>query len=325
MTEIIIRDGIVSSLTTQPTIAWDAIRNGDNPYGVFDGEYYLTWNAFSVDYNNYTNPTSYNLVSYFDENHNIQLPQYYNWKTAFYDIQSIAWPLYESSSNGFFKYNGDDISFYQVDSAIGAIMQISSNDVSTSFVNLFSFVKTISNSSNDSPSWFPIALDYDKQSSSPLIHRFHFRSGKQFSTITINGSSFDITQPHLFAIKCDATNISLYIDSQLITTLNAIDITSGQGWKSYNSAYPNSFIIGGYLGNQFPVPTTFAIKGLGVYAVFQYNSSYNHSEVFDLCKYRYNVPDVTYSPSVSTITLGATQIPIFGSTQFSNINYIEFI
>ena len=320
MTEIIIRDGIVSKLTIQPTIAWDAIRNGDNPYGVFDGQNYLTWNDF-------TTATTANLVSYFDTNRDMELPQYYEWKSTFYDVASIPWSLYGLKYNGFFKYNGYDISFSGYDAAIGAVMQISQNDVFTSHINLFSFVKTISNSSNDTPSWFPISLDYDVQASSPLVHRFHFRSGKEFATITMSGSSFDITKPHLFAIKCtlvgDIINVNLYIDKQLITTLSAIDTASAQGWQTYNSALPNSFIIGGYLGNQFPA--TFALEDLGVYAVFYYYESYNHSEVFDLCKYRYNVPDVTYSPSVSTVTLNATQVAIIGSTLFSNVNYIAFI
>ena len=143
----------------------------------------------------------------------------------------------------------------------------------------------------------------------------------------MSGSSFDITKPHLFAIKCtlvgDITNANLYIDKQLVTTLSAIDTANAQGWQTYNSALPNSFIIGGYLGNGSPA--TFALKDLGVYAVFYYYELYNHSEIFDLCKYRYNVPDVTYSPSVSTVTLNATEVAIIGSTLFSNVNYIAFI
>jgi hypothetical protein len=320
MTEIIIRDGIVTKLTTQPTIVWDALRNGDNPYGGFDGQDYLTWNDF-------TTANTANLVSYFDDNHDMVLPTYYEWKSTFYNVSSIPWSLYALKYNAFFKYNGYNILFTNPNLAIGAVMQISDNEVLSSFINLFSFVKTISNNSNDSPSWFPISLDYDKQASAPLFHRFHFRSGREFATILISDSSFDISKPHLFAIKCnlnqDITNVSLYIDKQLITTLDAIDTSSAQGWQTYNSALPNSFIVGGYLGNQFP--TTFAINDLGVYAVFYYYESYNHSEVFDLCKYRYGVPDVTYSPSVSKVTLSATQIPIFGSTQFSNSNYIGFI
>lgn len=320
MTEIIIRDGIVSKLTTQPTIVWDALRNGDNPYGVFNAQNYLAWNDF-------TTANTANLVSYYDENHDMPLPQYYEWKSEFQNITSIPWSLYALNSNGFFKYNGYNISFYGTNTAIGSVLQIPLNDEFSSLQNLFSFVTTAS-SSNDSPLWFPISLDYDKQSATPLVHRFHFRSGKQYATITINGNSFDITKPHLFAIKCilfgDITNVQLYIDKQLICTLDAIDTASNQGWRSYNSSLPNSFIFGGYMGYGLFISNR-ALNPLGIYSIFYYDQNYDHSEIFDLCKYRYSIPDITYAPTLSVVTLNATQIPIFGSTQFSVSNYIEFI
>jgi hypothetical protein len=311
MTEIVIRDGIVSSLTTQPTIVWDAIRNGDNPYGTFDSNSFITWNDYSTS-------TTFNLVSYFDENHDMELPQYYEWKNTFFDVASLSWSLYGLSYNSFFKYNGDNILFNTNGYGFGAVIQLlpKTDSIFNSGSNIFSLISTTGNS-NDPPSWIPISLDYDLSQISPTtIHRFHFRVGREYATITINASSFDITKPHVYSIRGlpsgDIIAVYLYIDSKLVAQLTGFDFSAALGWQTYNTATPNSFIVGGNVGLELPSPYT--TKKMGVYSIFFYQDSYNYAEIFDLCKYRYNVPDVTFTPSVTYTTFNPPYVSVFGAT-----------
>jgi hypothetical protein len=320
MTEIIIRDGIVSSLTNEPTIVWDAVRNGDNFYGTFNGNSFLTWNDFSKS-------TIYNLVSYFDENHSMNIPTYYEWNTDFYDTMPIKWSLYQLNYNGFFKYNGNNINFSTNGYGLGAVIQlVIPSNVYVSGFNIFSLIATIGNS-NESPSWIPISLDYDLTSSSPLIHRFHFRSGREYATITINNSNFDITKPHVYSISGTPNNdnpfVDLYIDNKLVSSLIHVSPDIGSGWRTYNTSTIDCFIIGGNVGLQLPQPNT--IQGMGIYSIFFYQNSYNYSEIFDLCKYRYNVPDVVFTPSVSYTTLNPPYVAVIGSTQFNDGQYISIL
>jgi hypothetical protein len=308
MTEIVIRDGIVNALTTQPTIAWDAIRNGDNPYGTFDGNNFITWNDYSTS-------STFNIVSYFDENHDMQIPQYYEWKNTFFDVASLSWSLYGLSYNSFFKYNGDNILFNTNGYGFGAVIQLlpKTDSAFNSGFNIFSLISSIGNS-NGAPSWIPVSLDYDLSQISPtIIHRFHFRSGREYATITINASNFDITKPHVYSISGlpneDNPFIGLYIDGQYVASLTLVtDIV----WKPYNTATPNSFIVGGNVGLELPQPNT--VKKMGVYSIFFYQDSYNYAEIFDLCKYRYNVPDVTFTPSVTYTTFNPPYVSVFGAT-----------
>lgn len=309
MTEIRIRDGVISNLpTTWNVLAWDATRNNDNvalQNNVSNN--YSIWSEWNLT-------QSYNMISTWglDDSNASESIIYPSNRT----LESGGITLYPSSWANVWAYNGNEITATKNNELFGMVAQMDIWPTTAGDVRQL-LVSVGANDSSHYPIWAAAGLAYWYDSSNDH-HYFECRVGEIVKQVKVNG--FNNKTPHLYVIRNrDIGNeFVFYMDSLELATISHPNYpttlwTANNQTTVYNGWWHQSEYNYVYLtGN--PVDQTLAYT---LFYIYTEDTAYDHTKIVSLCQNRYGIGNHQHTASSSTITL--TNFGIFGTSTFSTI------
>lgn len=309
MTEIMIRDGVITTLPSTWTIlAWDSTRNNSNaPLTNNVAIAYSVWNEFDLT-------TSYNVISTFNKNDVNAGTVTYNLPGTDVDGSTIIYPGMQAPV---WTYKGNAIGPWSGVVGFGGVLQMS-------FISTASDVRQLlisvgSKTSGNEPSWAYASMNYwfDASNSHDYIE---CRVGVTIKKVKLN--QFTNTIPHLYVIYKDtfASQIKFYVDNLLVASIPLLSISSPE-WSTVNQ---NDDLDSWWMFSDYGyVPSSGTIaSATNAYTLFviSYGAfSIDHTPLLDLCRYRYGIITDANTASTHTTTLDGTVIAIFDDCIFDTI------
>lgn len=321
MTQILIRNGVLRQISSTFTInAWDAAVNKDTEWSTTDGgSKYSTWCEYDM-------ATTKNIVSVYSTTDTATQPQeflpiFYQPNDEYAYLQ-IPYPLMSFNQEAALRYNGSESLTYGFLFGFSAtvIARFESFQIGEkAFVISIGSVRLV----GESPIWSYADIHVYKDASTNYDHLIS-RVGSSYKSTRITG--WDPKDVHVYTITYDQQYFRISIDNIVVETHNII--STGGLWYSGNYSQPNAFWFGGDVG-YLQLSDAYASLYTGsvgyhaiVYATYQANPTAGGYEwnnaIKELCQYRYKLPNpsnVSYN-STASLTLGSTQVIVFGSYNF---------
>jgi hypothetical protein len=306
MTEIMIRDGVITTLPSTWTIlAWDSTRNNSNaPLTNNVAIAYSVWNEFDLT-------TNYNIVSTFNKNDA-------NASTVFYDLPgtdlSGSIVTYPGMQASVWSYRGNAIGPWAGTVGFGGVLQMAFSSIASDVRQLLLSVG--SKNSENEPSWAYASMNYWFDASN-LHDYIECRVGITIKKVKLN--QFDKTIPHLYVIYKDtfSSQIRFYVDNLLVASIPLLS-TSDPEWSTVNQNDDLdtwwAFSDYGYVPSA-GTPATYT-DAYTLFVISYGGFGVNHTPLLDLCRYRYGIITDANTASTHIITLDGSMIAIFDISDF---------
>lgn len=335
MTQIVIRNGVLRNANPTGAFvisAWDSTVNNDNLWQSTTSSppsTYATWNEFEMS----TTQNMATVYASYEASLSSQgfLPFFYQaqdqWSTVAPYV-TLPYPLMDFNQEAAIRYAGSDNIFIDgtyTSRVYTAIMRFDNFEQ-----NKKAFVMSIGNSATigGNPLWTYADIHVYRNGSTNHDHLIS-RVGSSYKSSRITG--WDSKDVHVYTIAYNGSTYDIYLDNQIMTSHSAIAVgglwgADGTNWTSVI----NTMWVGGNYGYLHLADTyTYYTGNYGVHAIThtKTNSVPNWiAEVTPLTVYRYSLPSPpdTAHNSTASITLGASQVPVFSSTagQFDGLHQI---